>query len=328
MIDEKDITRFLHTKACMFTLLAVACVMAVVAYLHGNFSPIGIPLSIGLTPARDWTGSALASLTASLASTISMGALILYINSSFNVMRSLTALMAGMFFIMQMALPSVGCTFYGGDVMGVMMLLGVSLMFSSFGEQDCQRRIFLVFFLISLAGFTDLSYLFYLPVFLVGCIQMRIFSLRTFLAAGLGVITPPWLLLGLGLVKVDTLHWPVLVTIWDMFQTPDVFRAMIVSCFTLFCGIGFLGANLLKLLSYNSRTRAFNGFLTLLMIATGLFAILNFNNFAFYIPLLNCLTAYQIAHFFTYRRTRRSYIPILLLLTVYGAFYFWELSAA
>jgi len=308
-------------------LLTVACVLAWIAYLQvGDLSPIGTPLGIGLPPARDWPGSPLSSLISSVACTVTMGALIIYVNRAFNVLRSLTSLVAGMFFIMQTALPSVMCAFYGGDVMGVLLLLCIILLFSSYSDDSCQRRIFLIFFLITLAGFSDLSYLLYLPVFLLGCVQMRILNLRTFLAAGMGVLTPPWILFGFRLVTPENLHWPQLTAAWQMFQTPEILRGVTVTSFTLVCGIGFTVANLLKILSYNSRIRAYNGFLTLLMGATGVFALLNFNNFAFYIPLLNCLTAYQIAHFFTYRRSRRSYIPILLTVMAYIGFYIWGVT--
>lgn len=322
-MNERDITAFLHTRAAAMLMLAIAFVLAWIAFMQGDVIPIGGPLGIGLTPAREWTGTPLSSMAASMACTISMGVLIIYVNRAFNVLRSLTSLVAGMFFVMQTALPSVLDRFYGGDLMGVLMLLCIVLLFGAYGDGSSQRSIFLIFFLIALAGFTDLSYLLYLPVFMIGCVQMRIFDFRTFLAAGMGVVTPPWILFGFGLVDPQELHWPEIVMAWSMFKTPEVIQALAVTGFTLICAVGFTVANLLKILSYNSRIRAYNGFLTLMLGATGLFAILNFNNFAFYIPLLNCLTAYQIAHFFTYRRNRRSYIPILLLVVCYLAFYLW-----
>ncbi len=325
MLSERDLTAFLHTRACAMVMLAVACVLGWIAYVKGDVVPLGGPLGIGLTPAREWTGTPFSSFVTSIACTVSMGILIIYVNRAFNVFRSLTSLVAGLFFIMQTALPSVMDRFYGGDLMGVLMLICVVLLFGSWSDSGSQRRVFLIFFLMSLAGFTDLSYLLYLPVLLLGCVQMRIFDLRTFLAAGMGVVTPPWILFGLGLVDPATLHWPRMVVAWSMFSDPEVITALVVTGFTLFVGIGFTIANLLKILSYNSRIRAFNGFLTLLLCSTGFFAIINFNNFAFYIPLLNCLTAYQIAHFFTYRRNRRSYIPILLLVGGYVGFYLWGL---
>ena len=68
-----------------------------------------------------------------------------------------------------------------------------------------------------------------------------------------------------------------------------------------------------------------NGFLTMALIATATYTVFDFGSFRFYLPLLNCLTAYQAAHFFTYRRSRRSYIPILIIVLVYCGFYAWSL---
>ena len=164
MLSERDLSAFLHTRACAMVMLGVACVLAWVAYAKGGVVPLGGPLGIGLTPAREWLGSPLSSLVASVACTVSMGVLIIYVNRAFNVFRSLTSLVAGLFFIMQTSLPSVMDRFYGGDLMGVMMMICVVLLFSSWSDGGCQRRIFLIFFLIALAGFTDLSYLLYLPV--------------------------------------------------------------------------------------------------------------------------------------------------------------------
>ena len=183
---------------------------------------------------------------------------------------------------------------------------------------------FLIFFLFSLAAFTQVGYLFYLPVLLVATIQMRVFSLKTFIAALLGVITPPWLLFGFGIVGLSDLHWPDIS--FDFIYGIDFNEfAQLFSTvgFTMVVGILFLVANLMKILSYNARTRAFNGYLTLLLIFTMVVMLLNFNNFTFYIPLLNCLVAYQVGHFFTYRRHRWSYLAILFLICCYAGLYVW-----
>lgn len=308
-------------------MMVAAFILGWVAFAGGDVAQIGGPLGIGLRPAREWTGSHLSSLFASFACSIAMGVLMLYISRVFNVLRSITSLGVGLFFVMQTALPSVMDRFYGGDVAGVLLLMCTVLLFGTFNDPDSQRSVYLIFFLITLAAFTDLSFAVYLPVFLLGTIQMRIFSFRTFLAAGMGVLTPPWILFGFGIVHLDELHLPAFTMAWEMLRNPDVVQALVVTGFTLLSGLGFMAVNLLKILSYNSKIRAYNGFLTLLLIATGIFILLNFNNFPFYIPVLNCLTAYQISHFFTYRRNRRSYIPILLLATVYLAFYAWSILA-
>lgn len=326
MFNEKTITRFLHTRASALVMMIVAFILGGIAFAEGDVAQIGGPLGIGLRPIREWTGSPESSLLASLSCNIAMGVLLLYISRVFNVMRSMTSLGVGLFFVMQTSLPSVMDRFYGGDLAGVLLLMCVVLLFGTYGESSSQRSVYFIFFLLTLAAFTDLSFAVFLPVFLLGTMQMRIFSMRTFLAAGMGVITPPWILFGFGIIRPEELHFPGYSMAWEMFSNPAVVQALVVTGFTLLVGLGFLVPNLLKIISYNSKFRAYNGFLTLLMIATGVFTLLNFNNFPFYIPILNCLTAYQIAHFFTYRRSMRSYIPIILLCVVYLSFYAWAIG--
>ena len=325
-MTEKDISLFLHKRGFAVLMLMLVALLAWVAFVNGRVEPLGSPLGVGVPAARTWISLPFYSLLASVLSTAAIVVLIIWINRAFNVLRSLTLLVASMFFAMQAGLPSVLGCFYGGDLMGVLVAVCVGLLFNCYGNDRCQRSVYQIFLIITAAGFTDMSFLLYLPVFFVGCVQMRVMSLRTFLAAAMGVITPPWIIFGLGLLNPATdLHWPRLVMAWKMFDNPEVVQALICTGFTIAVAIFFTVANLLKILSYNSQVRAYNGFLTLSLIATALFTALNFNNFSFYVPLLNCLTAYQIAHFFTYRRTRRSYIPIMLLILAYLGFYAWSL---
>jgi hypothetical protein len=306
-------------------MLLLACGLTWIAFCSKGAIQLGESVSIGITPPRNWIASPIASLVVSLLCTALTGMMITSINRAFNVMRSLTSLSTGLFYVMQAAVPAVMVGFFGGDIGSVLMMICVALLFSSYSNPGSQRNIYLIFLLITLAGVTDLSYLFYLPVFLLGCVQMRILDLRTFLAAGMGVITPPWILVGFGLISPQELHWPQWFLDANSFPTQQTILTAIAAGFTLILGICFTVANLLKILSYNSRIRAFNGFLTLLLIATGIFSIINFANFTFYIPLLNALTAYQVAHFFTYRRFRRSYIPIFIIVAVYFGLYAWAL---
>ena len=244
------------------------------------------------------------------------------------MLRSLTSLVATMFLVLQAAVPSALGQFYGGTILALLVMVCCGLLFSAFGERLGQRHVFLGFFLFAGAAFTQVGYLFFLPAILLGVMQMRIFSLKSFLAALLGTITPPWILFGLGLVTPDHLQWPGMAfELWHLFESNDMVPTFVTIGATLLTGIGFTVANLMKILSYNSRVRAYNGFLTMMLIYTSVLVVLNFGNFMFYVPLLNCLVAYQIGHFFTYRRSNRSYVAILAVASVYVALYIWAVAA-
>lgn len=304
----------------------LACVSCAVAWERGAVVQIAGNLGFGLPSANLWLGFGWVSAVVNLGVNMLVAMLTVYINREFNVLRSLTSLVATMFLAMQIAQPVALGQFYGGTLLALLMLVCTMLLFSVFGYGDGQRRVFMMFFLLGCAAFTQLAYLFYAPVVLIGTMQMRMFSLRTFLAALLGLITPAWIAFGLGFIDPSQLSLPEMVVAWSLFNTADMVQTMVAAAFTVVTGIVFTIANILKILSYNSRVRAYNGFFTMLFAFTTVFALVNFNNFTFYLPLLDVLAAYQVGHFFTYRRHRRSYIAILLIIAIYAALYCWAVA--
>ncbi len=326
MIRDRHITEFFHAKGATVLIGFLACVSCAVAWERGAVVQIAGNLGFGLPSANLWLGFGWVSAVVNLGVNMLVAMLTVYINREFNVLRSLTSLVATMFLVMQIALPVVLGQFYGGTLLALLMLVCTMLLFSVFGYGDGQRRVFMMFFLLGCAAFTQLAYLFYAPVLLIGTMQMRMFSLRTFLAALLGLITPAWIAFGLGFIDPSQLSLPEMVVAWSLFNTADMVQTMVAAAFTVVTGIVFTIANILKILSYNSRVRAYNGFFTMLFAFTTVFALVNFNNFTFYLPLLDMLAAYQVGHFFTYRRHRRSYIAILLIIAIYAALYCWAVA--
>jgi len=305
-------------------LWILAVLSCVCAWQRGAVTVITGDAGLGLLSANLWIHDRLFSALLNLGLTAVIALLVVYVNRAFNVLRSLTWLVATMFIAMQASVPMALGQFYGGTMLALIVAVVCALMFSIYDDPLPQRRVFLVFLLFSLAAFTQVGYLFYFPVLLAGMMQMRVFSLKTFLAALLGVMTPPWILFGFGIVDPLSLHFPSfsfdLPTIPALRELAPTLAAVV---FTMVVGIIFLVANLLKILSYNARTRAYNGFLTMMLIFTIVAMFLHFSNFAFYLPLLNSLVAYQVGHFFTYRRHNRSYIAIMLLLGCYAGLYVW-----
>lgn len=95
--------------------------------------------------------------------------------------------------------------------------------------------------------------------------------------------------------------------------------------FTLVLGFMLGMVNLIKIIGFNAQARAYNGLLSLISIATGVFAIINFTNLAFYVTLLNACVAFQVGHFFRFTAMRRGYLFMLAFMAVYLGLYFWAL---
>lgn len=325
-MKEQEFTRFLHSRFGFLTMLVVASAATVAAWMTGSVVDIVGDNGFGIPSANEWISNSYASLWVSLGLNAAIAFLLLYINRRFNLIRSVSMLFAGMFLVMQAGQPSLMGQLYDGSVMCLVLLLAIIPFFSTFQRPDRRRRIFLAFCLISFGSMTGYAYAVYLLVFLVGCFQMQCFSFRGLLAALVGIVTPYWILWGFGVIGVNSFSLPEFVSIFDALEMNDLAQIVVYTIVNLFLGIGFGVFNMVKIYSYNGRTRAYNGFWMVLTIVTTLFVMVDYTNLIIYLPVLNCCTAIQIGHFFTINNMRRSYIPILCIIFVYLSLYIWSVT--
>lgn len=324
-MNGKFISQYIHTRGFTAMIIIIAVCCTVFAFLTREIPMLQSDKGLLLPSPNRWIGQGVWSLAASVAVNLAVAVLTAYLNRAFNVMRSLTVLFVGLFFIMQAATPSLMAQFYGGAVVALVMAVCAVVLFSAYGEPDRTRRVFLLFFLVSLTSLCQYVALFYIPLLLIGCLQMRVLNPRSFMAAVLGVVTPAWIGFGLGLLSLGDLRWPDFVSYFSAMADDDVLPIVVTVGFTAFIGLVFTLLNLIKVFSYNSRTRAYNGFLSLMLFVTILFIVFDFVDVVAYIPLLNCCVAFQAGHFFSMRRGRRSYLGVFALIAVYLGLYIWNL---
>ena len=318
MLRARDITLFLHNRygVAFFMLFAVAAV--IYALTAGIVTPLQGDYGLVVTSPNNWIQSGTASTALSIVMNISVALSAIYLNKQYNTMRSLSMLVASVFMVMQLASPAVLGLFNGSGVLAVGLSLITMLLFSVFSDVSSTRRMFLIFFLLASFSLFEYSFLFYVPIILFGFSQMRIMNFRSFLAAIIGFITPLWILLGFGIITLEDIRFPHFKSFLDAINTPGMWYQLLIIGVTIILGITFLTMNVIKMMSYNSRIRAANGFLTVLMLSTIIFIFIDYNNIYVYISLLNILVAYQIGHYFAIHiQSNRSYIGILSVLVIY-----------
>lgn len=302
------------------TLIAMAGI--VIAHAKGLIIPLTGDYGLLMPSPEGWLEPGNTSMTISIVLNVLVAFSAITLNKQYNTMRSLSMLVAGLFMIMQLSTPAVLCYLNGSVVMAVGISIITLLLFSVFSDYANSRRVFLIFFLLASFAAFEYSFLFYIPVLLLGLSQMRVFTLRTLIAAIIGLITPVWILAGFGLITIDSIKIPHFTPIITAISTPGMWYQLLVTGFTIVIGLTFMAMNVMKMLSYNSRIRAANGFLTTAMFATMVFVFVDYNNIMVYTALLNILVAYQVGHYFaTHIQSQNSYIGILSLLFVYLSFY-------
>lgn len=313
-MNGKIVTQLLHSRgmALWVSLMAVILLAVTRAY-----DPEPIPVSpLPSTGAiASVIGFVLLLLTA---------ALLHFTNKRFNMLRSDTLLPVTLFMSMSVAIPYLDVTLSVNNTIAPVTMCCAFLLFTTYGDTSPQRRIFLIMTILSAMAMITVTFVYLVPVFILGCMQMRTFNLRTILAIFMGLVTPWWIAIGSGLMSISDIEWPRLSAVTIDGVSWPVITLLSTSAFTIISGIIFTSANIMKVYSYNSRARAFNGFFTLLLLATVLLTIIDFNNLTRYLSLLMAMTSYQASHYFVIHRSApRGWIVIVTFMAIYWITFIW-----
>lgn len=264
------------------------------------------------------------SLFLTLATAVAM----IVINRQFNLLRTTSLFFAGLFMIACGATPQV---FITGSIVPALLALTVIcamwLMFTLYNRRMSDRRIFLIFTMLSAGCILDFTFLFYVPVFLGGMVQMRIFRFKKIVSAVIGLVTPWWIGLGLGVISLPELPRIFFTPPAMLLSLPGGWPFLATVAFSLLLGFVVGSLSTLRILGFNARARAVNGLLAMIGVVTGMLAIVNFTALPTYVVLLNSCVAFQVGHFFRATASRRGYIFVLALVAAYISLYFWGLAA-
>ena len=198
------------------------------------------------------------------------------INRQFNILRTLSVFFAAYFLFITCSTPFMSCFAGTSSVLAACMIFCMWILFTLYNEPHSNRRIFLIFAILSVGTLYDWKFLFFIPLFVIGLAQMRILRTKKIIAALIGIFTPPWIVFGLDLMPIPQLPHIFFTPPTILLQSPEALPFLCTVLLTM--AIGFLlgSINLLRILGFNARARAYNGFLALLGIYTGILAIINF----------------------------------------------------
>ena len=225
------------------------------------------------------------------------------LNKVYNLTHSTSMLYVGLYMLMQAVMPAEIQTVAGLTFASV-TLVATGIMFLCFHAPHHRRTIFMVFFTLGIGSLFSSAYWTLILVFILGVYNMRAFTLRGVVAALLGLLTPPLLLMGYG-VMAPRLPMPDFrpVTPEAVIAAPDVF----VSGLAL-TGCCVLAGSVCVLLTYGfqAESRNYNASIHILTLYAIVMFFLDFGHSHCYMPLLAVCAAYQTALFSTSRA--RGYI--------------------
>lgn len=310
----------------MAVLIALAAIfMTIQAYAFGKIPRIGDFRTIAFPTPAEWLSSSWLSLWANVIFVGATAGLMILINRHFNLLRTTSVFFAAYFMFTMACVPAVMGQLGASSIIALLILAGVWLMFSIYNIRQSSRRVFLAFFLLGIGQLIEYTTVLYIPLFIAGLGQMRIFKFKKILAAILGNITPAWIVWGLGIVPQPEIPHFEFTPPAMLLSMPGSWPMLAATLLTLITGFFLGGFNLLKIIGFNAQARAYNGMISLISVATGLFAIINFTNIAFYVTILNACIAFQVGHFFRLTVMRRGYIVVVSLIVAYLGIYTWAM---
>lgn len=321
------LSRYLHSRKCTTLTIVIATIVTCVAFLNGHVVEIAGSRGTLFPSPNNWNIPGNLSLIISLALMVATAFTFTTLNKVFNFMRIPSAMTSTLYVVMLTSLPTAAGQFFGGTLLCFVLLGVTALLFSCYADTSATRRVFLIFFILSFASLVQYAFMFYIVVAILGLAQMRILNLRSILAMILGVITPVWILYGFGAMELSDIGWPQFANSISQLTLPGMITVFAAVGVTMVIGFAAMCANLMKILGYNAKFRAFNGFLSLILIFTLLLIIIDNPNIAVYFPLLCLSGAYQVAHYLSVRGPRSVVWTmdsiVILYIAIYAASYYF-----
>lgn len=311
-MTEKSLTRICHSRGAAVMMFFIATATAAVALSLGLLPSFGIEDRFLFDIPDRLIPSPLISFLIGTAITGGAAATLIYVTGDYNPFRLRSSVSATIFIAMLLSVPSTICGFYSGMYLLAVIILCILLLFSVYQNKSQTRRVFLVFFILSTAGLFQYSLFLYVPVMMIGTMQMRVFSAKTFVAMLLGLITPFWILCGFGILDPTSIEMPTMKNVFSVFDKEELLPFAIAAGSIFFFGVLLLMLNFLKLVGYNARIRSAYGVMTVTLFATLLYSVIDYYNLPVYLPLMAWGTAFQVSHILMSRNGQRTYIAVIL----------------
>lgn len=316
-MNSSAVTRLAHSRTFGISVAVATLIAACCFYVAGLGTYITADNGLGLPSANLWIPHGVLNLICALVGTAAPVVIMMLLNKVHNVMRSMSSVYIAFFCLMQLATPELMTQFYTGTVLAMVVPLCMFLIFGCYRNPASTRTTFTIALLLSALTATQYCYAWYILAMIIGTAQMGIFNRRTLASIFMGLLTPWIIMLGFGIVHIDELHFPELVSIMSAIDLDEVLLLLVTIGFTAVLTIGCYIFMVMRTIAYNARSRAINGAFLVVTLITIAAIFVDFDNLISYVPLLNFCAAMEVTHFFSVHNAEKSFIAIFSILAVY-----------
>lgn len=242
--------------------------------------------------------------------------------NNINALIRIYSRMVSCAFLALLCMPCFLFSSISGAVMMVAVVASMMLLFTTYQDEEAAKASYYSFVFVSIASMAFVHILFYLPMlWLMMAYQLKSFSLRTFGASILGLLTPYWFYLCWLVWQKDFTPLVSHFMALGSFAKPFDFSLLTVSQLVTLAAVVLLA--IIGIIHYirqhhddKIRIRLLYGFFIWMNLLTMLFLALQPQHYDFLIRILVINTAPLLAHFVTLTHTKLTNIAFFVIVAI------------
>lgn len=305
---------------CLTTILAI--VLAALAWDSEGGSMLHGDMGLCAPSPNMWHLPTPLSWGLNLALSLFTAAGLIIVNKRFNFIHYQGIIFASVFMLLWGCNPWASSRLGSPVILAVVNTVCIYLLFNQHGRRNAAQGTFVIFSTLSWLSMIQYAAVMMMPVYVIGLVLMNTFRFREVIAMLLGIVTPWWIMMGLGIVNLSDIHLNPMTNLFSGFTAPD-------NLFWLFAEIGVTGLTILLLTLYNSfnspasghRMRAYSSFINVLGLVLICFVVFDSSNMLAYTCTLNLVLGFQIARFYTLGKMASGYMFYISLAALYTAMF-------
>ena len=244
------------------------------------------------------------------------------LNKTFNFLSGPGAIFSAIFLIACGATPDMSNSLSPGLIVATVALWGTYMLFGLYGRRHATSQCLLLFSLLSWGSMAQQACLMLAPVFLAGLVLLRVGRPREFLASLAGLVTPYWIVLGLGIASPGELHLNAPRMIAYMEGDPSRLVWTLASAgVTAFVFVMLVLYNSLHTLSAGVKMRACLSFVNLLGGGCIAWMLFDCCDFTAYCATLYMCTGLVVTRTFELSRSPRAWVLPACIAATYVILY-------
>lgn len=221
------------------------------------------------------------------------------INKSFSLLKSSLPFWALFYLPLTCANPLVSGSLTGNALTLPTVLIMLPVLFVSYRKPNATRSVFFTATCISVGSMFQQAFLPLFVALVLSCLVIQVLRFKELMAMILGLVAPYWVLLGFGVIGLDSFHAPHLSNIFTDSVAPHIYPVVVGYGFLLFLALLLALNNGMKLYAGNAQIRSYNNVINVFGLTAVVAMLFDIDNITAYTGVFNLWVGLQFGNLFT-----------------------------